>query len=459
MSIIKQAIQKQARLYRFAKDNWSTMTVFEKYATMQRLAHKPIMLNMGLNKRAVQSGEGFMVYAIDQAKNNSKFYEGLIVPENGGFQIKRRWGALTDSGQTGRIDGAKFDEDERFFFPSLGSAKRELRAHYAKRLSRGYVDAFGPDHVSPVDGLKLPMGQYPVGLSRKPGFGWGQQSVTQCLPSLKYIMDDLAEAKMEIQQNKTSDTIEDTLDHAVGILSRLAHEDSTMAGKLKQAMAKMLRRVRGSVRFLPDPEGVALTKEINMVMRYISKQTSYCGGIRASVTAMEHSTDEARKKYLHEHPNADPARHQVKKQEQKQQPSGESQQSPSSDGGGEATPEKSKHEVKLEKLESSRAKSVSNLAKKLQVPEADMEKLVAKAERGGPYHPNLHAFKYLFPKAKKFDFPDLDFANSYSEDDLKSQFGITKNDLNKYNTLSGELQKAEDRKDKMNKVKKQMKKK
>lgn len=285
MSMIKQAVHKQARLYLYAKTNWSSMTVFEKYAAMQRLAHKPIMQNMGLTKDAVRAGRAFMVYAIDQAKNNSKFYEGLVVPQNGGWQLKRRWGALTDSGQTGRIDGGKFDEDPRFWFETENQAKRELRQHYAKRISHGYADAFGASHVSPIDGKRLPMGQYPVGLSRKPGFGWGQQSVTQCLPSLKYIMMDLAEAKTEIQQNKTSDTIEDTLEHAVYIITQLAHEDSTMAGKLKQAMAKMLRRVKGSPRFLPDPDGVILTKEINTVMRYITKQTSYCEGIRASVAS------------------------------------------------------------------------------------------------------------------------------------------------------------------------------
>jgi len=288
MSSIKTAVHKTAHLYRYAKENWASMTVPEKYATMQHLAHKAIMLKHGLNKAAVRDGMGFMVYMINEAKNNSKFYEGLIIPEDGGWRVIRRWGALTDSGQTGRIDGAKFDEGPKSWHEALSSAKRELKMHYAKRVGKGYVDAYGRDHVSPVDGLKLPMGQYPVGLSRKPGFGWGEQSVAQCLPSLKYIVMDLAEAKKEIQQNKTSETIENTLEHALDIIKRLAHEDSTMANKLKQAMAKMLRRVKGSTRFLPDPDGKALVKELSTVMRYIGKQTAYCGGsIRANETPVE----------------------------------------------------------------------------------------------------------------------------------------------------------------------------
>ena len=72
------------------------------------------------------------------------------------------------------------------------------------------------------------------------------------------------------------DTIEDTLDHAVGILSTLAREDSTMAGKIKAMMNRMLRRLRGAPRFLPDPDGVILSKEIRAVIRYVTKQTSYC---------------------------------------------------------------------------------------------------------------------------------------------------------------------------------------
>jgi len=290
MSNIRTAVHKTAHLYRYAKDNWSTMTMPEKYATMQFLSNKNIMQKEGLplTKAAIRDGMGFMMYAINAAKNNSKFYEALILPEDGGWRVLRRWGAITDSGQTGRVDGKSFDEKPNSWHRDLMSAKRELKMHYAKRLGRGYVDAYGKDHINPIDGLKLPMGQYPVGLDRKDSFGWGGQSVNKCLPSLKYIMLDLEEAKREIKQNKTSDTIEDTLEHAVGILKELAHEDSTMANKIKQAFAKMLRRVKGSPRFLPDPDGMALTKEITTVMRYIGKQTSYCGqAVRASETPVE----------------------------------------------------------------------------------------------------------------------------------------------------------------------------
>ena len=255
---------------------WASMTLFEKVALARKVAQFALMKPEGLTKDAVRAGMAFMVYHIEAEANKSKYYEGLIVPEGSKFRVKRRWGALTDSIRTGRQDGEKFDFDDRFLFSDLGSAKRELRAHFAKRISRGYTDAFGDSHLTP-DGRKLPMGEYPVGLDRQgPGFGWGTQSVTKCIPSLRLFQTYLVRATDELARDQMSDVVAGTLEEAAGTLRNVAHEDSTMAAKLLKLIDVSLRRVGGSPRFLPDPEGVALRKELATMLTYVTKQLSLC---------------------------------------------------------------------------------------------------------------------------------------------------------------------------------------
>jgi hypothetical protein len=254
---------------------WASLTNPERHRLMQKLAHKPILFGQGLNKSLIRERKAFMLYRVNPSSNNSKFYEGMIQDEDGGFRVIRRWGALTDSGKTGRIDGAKFDSDGRFWFPTLRQAQKNLMSHYAKRLSHGYIDAFGREHVTP-EGKKLPMGQYPVGLARQTGFGWGTQSVTKCIPGLRQIQEALEDARSEIQQTGQSKEIKDHLDGAVRLISTVAHEDSTMAQKLKALLSRPYRRVSGSPRFLPDPEGKALGKELFSILNYVKKQLSHC---------------------------------------------------------------------------------------------------------------------------------------------------------------------------------------
>ena len=271
------AVRVVAHFYgdRLTPQRWEGATCFEKLALLQKVANKPIMQAWGLNKSRVRAGEAFMVYNIDPEGNHSKFYEGLLVDEDGGHRLKRRWGALTDSGKTGRVDGAKWDTNEKLWFEDLNTAKREIAQHYAKRMSRGYTDAFGPKHKTP-DGKKLPMGQYPVGLSRATGFGWGTQSVATCSPSLRALQEEIAKARLEITRDGKSLTIENALDRGVKLIKELASEDSTMGMQLVKLMSRPIRRMRGAPRFLPDPEGVQLMKELNTLFRYIEKQLSLC---------------------------------------------------------------------------------------------------------------------------------------------------------------------------------------
>jgi len=249
---------------------WAGLTNMEKYALLKKVAHKPILKREGLNRNKVKAGEAFMVYQIDAASNKSKFYEGMVVPDGADFKVIRRWGAMTDSGQTGHIDGPKFDGDPRFWFESMNEAKRELQQHYAKRVSHGYTDAFGRNHVSPVDGSKLPQGEYPVGLTRAPGFGWGSQSVTMCVPGLKQMQTEIATA-MDLLKggyDADADAIQAALDKAQRQLTFLAREDSSMARKIEQYLDKAVHATVGDSRTL-----FSALKNLNT---YVTKQLSFC---------------------------------------------------------------------------------------------------------------------------------------------------------------------------------------
>jgi hypothetical protein len=255
---------------------WASMTNPEKMHLMRKLAHQALLKSLGLDKEAVRRGEAFMVYKIDPASNNSKFYEGLIVEDGDqGFRVFRRWGSLTDSGSTGRVDGAKFDEDPRYLFPTIAQAKRELSMHYNKRKEHGYLSAYGPEHRSP-DGEALPQGQYPVGLTRKPGFGWGTQSVTRCIPALRTLEDDISQARDLIRRGMRPEDLQSHLTTALRTLTEVARADSTMAAKLKDLIGKALRRLQGGRRFLDDPIQGLLANDLLTIENYIRKQLSHC---------------------------------------------------------------------------------------------------------------------------------------------------------------------------------------
>jgi predicted DNA-binding WGR domain protein len=240
-------------------------------AAVSKVANKPILTREGLNKAAVLNGDGAMLYFIDPDRNSSKFYEMLIRPERDStYTLLRRWGALTDSGTTGRVDS----KDQRGL--DYGQAQKELQKIYKSKTRKGYVDTFSPAHKSPIDGKKLKQGEYPLGLVRQVGFGWGTQSMGQCIPALRDMVEHLDGAIKEIQERGKSDHIKEDLDDAMGTISTIAKEDSTMAGKLKKYISHVVRRVSGSPRFLPDPEGQKLIKEVRTIINYVKKQTAYC---------------------------------------------------------------------------------------------------------------------------------------------------------------------------------------
>ena len=60
-------------------------------------AGKPYLMSEGLTKAKVREGEAAMLYMIDEGRNQSKYYELLIVqsPQNiGGYTLIKRWGRL-----------------------------------------------------------------------------------------------------------------------------------------------------------------------------------------------------------------------------------------------------------------------------------------------------------------------------------------------------------------------------
>ena len=97
----------------------------EKKASQSKWAHGAVALR----------DPDVMLYVIDQAANSSKFYEMKIVKVGMGFMLQKRWGRLTDSGATGRVDS----KDESF--PDLRSAQAAMITHKMDKTRKGYKDA------------------------------------------------------------------------------------------------------------------------------------------------------------------------------------------------------------------------------------------------------------------------------------------------------------------------------
>ena len=218
----------------------------------------------GLTKAVIRSGDGFALYNIDAGRNHSKFYEGYINEQrNGMFDVVFRWGAMTDSGFTGRIDGRKYDE--KFMNLSYDQAKRMLdKKKRAKIGGRGYVDTFGPKHKDLATGKKLKQGEYPIGLARDVGFGWGTQEMAYCVPALRGIAEEIASA---LDPNDGTDAVVD-LKNALRLVRGVP--DSSMAGKITKFIGVAMRGIaRGN-------DQTAINKTLFTIKNYIDKQIALC---------------------------------------------------------------------------------------------------------------------------------------------------------------------------------------
>lgn len=117
-----------------------------------------------------------MLYYIDKAANSSKFYEMKVVKSGMGYLLKKRWGRLTDSGASGRVDS----KDEPF--ADLRTAQMAMLAHKVEKTRKGYKEADG---------------QYPIGLGAA-GFGWGGQAACAFVPELKQLASMVSKAKVDL---------------------------------------------------------------------------------------------------------------------------------------------------------------------------------------------------------------------------------------------------------------------
>jgi len=248
-------------------DRWDRYARDETMTT--KTAHRPMLAPQGLDARKVSRGEGFMLYLIDAGRNHSKFYEGLMLPnDDGTFRVLLRWGALTDSGFTGRIDGAKFDARNSEL--TEREAKAVLAKKYRAKTGKGYVDAW--KH-------KLPKGQYPVGLTRDVGFGWGTQDAAFCIPALRWIRGHLSDAQSALEQMQFGDASEHLDDAARLAANRLRSVDSSMAGKIKKNIAHMQGRASDLLAGEIDASAIRNWKTaLSRLMSYIDKQLSVCHG-------------------------------------------------------------------------------------------------------------------------------------------------------------------------------------
>ena len=146
---------------------------------LSKVAHKPHIRE--INRNTNRDGLSSMLYYVDKAKNHSKFHEMHV----DGTTLKRVWGALTDRGGFGKTQS----KNESFSSPE--QAMGQMQKIKATKVRKGYIDTYGRLHRTP-EGKALPQGQYPIGLTREVGFGWGTQESAFCIPELMRLKEDLS---------------------------------------------------------------------------------------------------------------------------------------------------------------------------------------------------------------------------------------------------------------------------
>ena len=225
----------------------------------KRAAGRPYIPEVTLKK--YRAGEAFMAYFIDQAKNHSKMYEMAVVPDDqrshdggdtsGSYTLKKLWGAL---GQ-----GAKKPKLERNL--SYAKAVSLMNTHGRAKLRKGYKDAF----------KTRPLGQYPVGLDREVGFGWGTQEIVGCVPALRDMSEMIDLALDKVRQGDAPDLLS-LLEQMGDTLKDFPK--SSMASEIAKLMRPPLQRMKKNPRFIDDPSRAA--KELMTMKRYIDRQTREC---------------------------------------------------------------------------------------------------------------------------------------------------------------------------------------
>lgn len=176
-----------------------------------------------------------MLYMIDPRKNTSKFYEMAVVRAGNetpakkekrhstmgsNYVLMRRWGRLTDSGTTGRVDSSN-----DFFYSEREAQAAMHDMAYAKER-KGYEDV-------------TRKGEYPIDLGSA-GFGWGGQAACQIIPELNDLLSMLADAEAKVN-------------HALSSYIRpVAKQDSSMAQRLQGELGQIVEMLQSTERFLNE---------------------------------------------------------------------------------------------------------------------------------------------------------------------------------------------------------------
>jgi len=230
---------------------------------MNKVAHQPhINLKMReklVTPRTYQEGMAKMMHFIDAAKNHSKFYEMAIVPDDyGTYTLVRMWGALTDlsGGAADPRVSTKIHENL-----SLPEAQMEMRTITAEKLGKGYKDTFRENR-----------GQYPIGLTRNVGFGWGTQDATKssdAIPALRKLLFKL-DAAIDAGERMEADDMAVSLAEVSRILFDMPA--SSMAKDLQRKLSTPAKQLlSGNV----NPK--LLSRALKVVRNSIDNQLSAIG--------------------------------------------------------------------------------------------------------------------------------------------------------------------------------------
>ena len=239
---------------------------------MKKVAHQPhINLKMReklVTPRSYQEGMAKMMHFIDAAKNHSKFYEMAIIPDDRGtYTLVRMWGALTDlSG--GAADPRVSTKIQNGL--SLPEAQMEMRKITAEKLGKGYKDTFRENR-----------GQYPIGLTREVGFGWGTQDATKsgdAIPALRTLLRKL-DAAIDAGERMEADDMSVSMAEVSRILFDMPA--SSMAKDLQRKLSTPAKQLLSG-----DVNPKLLSRALKVVRNSIENQLSAIGRMASARSAL-----------------------------------------------------------------------------------------------------------------------------------------------------------------------------
>jgi predicted DNA-binding WGR domain protein len=240
---------------------------------MKKVAHQPHMnIKMGeklITPRSYQEGMAKMLHFIDAAKNHSKFYEMAIIPgDNGGFKLIKMYGALTDPNTTARKPPRINTLVENH--PTLASAIKSMEKKYREELRDGYTDTFLKNR-----------GQYPIGLTRTVGFGWGTQDATESSDAIPALRKLIVKLDAAIDAGDRMDT--DDMSVSMAEVSRILFDmpASSMATELQRKLSTPAKQLlSGEV----NPK--LLSRALKVVRNYLENQLSAIGRMASARSAL-----------------------------------------------------------------------------------------------------------------------------------------------------------------------------